>query len=232
MIKIKRKPLKLAITALALIGVACSIIFAFSGKVQEEPKTPEEEKIEMRTDIKVAIDPGHGGIDSGTHDGQGVLEKDITLDIVLKMRECLEKQGIPVIMTRETDDDVSDMDGRGRHRRDLEGRAKIINQGTVGISIHVNSSNQASERGFIVFYAKGSEKGEILAQKAINSLITVQQPNHDFPVPRQNLYLLRNTQVPMILVEVGFMTNPEDKGKLQDPDYRQAIAEALSKIFM
>ena len=168
-------------------------------------------------------------MDPGTHDGEGFFEKDVNLDIGLRMRDYLLAQGVPVIMTRETDEDVSDIDGRGRHRRDLERRVEIVNQGTLGVSIHANSAKKATERGFIVFYSRGDEEGKALAEKAIKALTAIQHPNHDFPVPNGSLYLLRNVQVPTILIEVGFMSNPEDRNKLKDPLYLQQIAEVLGR---
>ncbi|KUO51122.1 MAG: hypothetical protein APF76_16650 [Desulfitibacter sp. BRH_c19] len=224
--------IKWAIFIVALIGLVGGTIFVFTGRMPEEAKVPEEPKIEMRTDIKVVIDPGHGGKDSGTHDGHGVLEKDITLDIGLRMRDFLHKQGIPVIMTRETDEDLSDIDGRGRHLRDLQGRVKIIDQGTIAISIHINYISDPQENGAVVFYAKGSEQGEVVANKVLQALSSVQHLNHDFPVPRSNLYILSKSQIPIVLVEVGFISNAEDKQKLQDPTYLQTIAEALGKAII
>ncbi|WP_051533696.1 N-acetylmuramoyl-L-alanine amidase family protein [Desulfitibacter alkalitolerans] len=220
---------KWLICLIVLVCLIGSVIFMVLRSIPEKAKTSEKPEIEMRGDIKVVIDPGHGGIDSGTHDGDGFLEKDITLDIGLKMREYLLTQGVPVIMTRETDDDVSDIDGRGRHRRDLERRVKIINQGTLGVSIHVNSTSSPTEKGFIVFYPKDSKEGKALAEKAIKALTPIGHPNHDFPVPKKNIFILRNAQVPVILVEVGFMSNLEDKNKLGDLSYRQKIAEALGQ---
>ncbi len=215
---------------LGLIGLSIGLyVWALTG----EGDPPEEaEKIEMRTDILVVIDPGHGGIDSGTHDGQGILEKDITLDIGLKMKEYLMRQGVPVIMTRETDEDVSNIDGRGRHLRDLQERVKIIDQGTVAFSIHVNYSTNTNENGFIVFYYRDSQKGQELGEKAHQALALTLHPNHTTPVPRSNLYLLRNSKVPIILVEVGFISNQHDKHKLQDPMHRQTIAQSLSEILI
>lgn len=103
----------------------------------------------------VVLDAGHGGIDPGTHDQGGVLEKDITLDVVLRLGDYLTLQGVPVEFTRETDRDVtgSETIGRGRHRRDLEGRLRIFNRGIVAVSVHVNSSRDAAERGTVVFYS-------------------------------------------------------------------------------
>lgn len=194
----------------------------------QELKTPLQPK-EMRTDIKVVIDPGHGGIDPGTHDGQGVKEKDITLKIGLMLRDYLNEQGIPVIMTRETDDDVSDIDGPGRHRNDLKSRVKIINQGTVAISIHVNSTNNINEKGCVVFYPKDDKLSKKFAERVLQGLGSVQDLNHEFVVPRTNLYLLKNANVPIVLVEVGFLSNIVDKQKLQDEDFLNDLAKAIGQ---
>jgi len=220
---------KWLICIVVIIGLIGSSVFMVLRGTQEKAELPEEPEIQMRDDILVILDSGHGGVDSGTHDGAGFYEKDINLDIGLRMRDYLLTQGIPVIMTRETDEDVSDIDGRGRHRRDLERRVEIINQGTLGVSIHTNSSKKSTERGFIVFYPRDNEEGKIFAEKVINALTPIQYPNHDFPVSNGSLYLLRNAQVPMVLVEVGFLSNPEDKNKLRDPAYLQEIAEALGR---
>ena len=217
------------VCTVVIAGLAGFGIFMVLNSTSEKAEIPEEPEIQMRSDIKVVIDPGHGGIDPGTRYGDEIFEKDINLDIGLKMRDYLLAQGVPVIMTRETDEDVSDIDGDGRHRRDLERRVEIINQGTLGVSIHVNSMDKSTERGFIVFYSKGNEEGKVFAEKAIDALTPIQHPNHDFPVARGNLFVLRNAEVPMILVEVGFISNPEDRSKLGDPSYRQEIAEALGR---
>ncbi|MEW6623898.1 MAG: N-acetylmuramoyl-L-alanine amidase [Bacillota bacterium] len=215
-----------------LVGILGLFVIVFFVTTMMESQSPEEfdkQEIKMRTDIKVIVDPGHGGIDSGTHDGRGVLEKDITLEIGLRMRDFLQAQGIPVIMTRETDDDVSDIDGRGRHRRDLQERVEIINQGTVAVSIHVNSSYNPKEKGVVVFYAKDNQEGKTLGEKVLQELALIQHLNNDFPVPRRNLYLLNNAEIPMVLVEVGFISNVEDKKKLQDPSYLKKVAEKLGQ---
>lgn len=221
--------IKWFICVIALAGMIGFGVFIALKDTTENLEVPKKPEIEMRDDIKVVIDPGHGGLDPGTHDGEGFFEKDVNLDIGLRMRDYLLAQGVPVIMTRETDEDVSDTDGDGRHRRDLERRVEIINQGTLGVSIHANSAKTATERGFIVFYSKGNEEGKALAENTIKALAPIQHPNHDFPVLNGSLYLLRNAKVPIILVEVGFISNPEDRNKLKDPSYLQQIAEALGR---
>ncbi len=215
-----------------LVGIMGLIIVLFLVVLMGEPEVPMKPEVEMRTDILVVIDPGHGGIDSGTHDGHGLLEKDITLDIGLRMRDFLQKQGVPVVMTREVDDDVTDVKGRGRHRSDLTSRARIINQGTVAVSIHVNYSGNSQEQGALVFYERDNLQAEELGEKMVQVLAPIQNLNYDCPIPRKNLYLLNNTRVPMVLVEVGFISNAKDKQKLQDPVFLQTLAEELAKALI
>ncbi|KKM09476.1 hypothetical protein SY88_17790 [Clostridiales bacterium PH28_bin88] len=180
---------------------------------------------------RVILDAGHGGIDPGAHDRCGVLEKNITLDVVLRMGDYLALHGVPVEFTRESDRDVTgeEIPGKGRHRRDLEGRLKIINRGTVGVSVHVNSSGDSDEHGAVVFYPKDSEEGKRLAEAILQKVHKVQSLNHTYVVPRTNLYLLRASNVPTVLVEMGFISNPEDKRKLQEPAFRQQMAVAVSE---
>ncbi len=179
----------------------------------------------------VVLDAGHGGVDGGANDGGAVLEKDIVLDVVLKMREYLEKHGFMVDLTRDTDRDVSGFDRyrKGRHRQDLINRVKIMNRGKVAVSIHVNALQDPSAHGAVVFYSKGSAAGKSLAENILVELAKVQDLNHSFVVPRQNIYVLRSTSVPAVLVELGFISNPQDKEKLISETYRQTLAEAISE---
>ncbi|MEW6661943.1 MAG: N-acetylmuramoyl-L-alanine amidase family protein [Bacillota bacterium] len=179
---------------------------------------------------RVVLDAGHGGVDGGSS-ARGVLEKEITLDVVLRAEQYLYARGVNVQLTRDTDRDVSGLDRlrKGRHRKDLEERAKIINKGTVAASIHVNSSSSGKEKGAVVFYPKGSEESKKLALAVLNRLGEVQTLNHDFPVPRTNLFILRTAKVPAVLVELGFISNQEDRARLNNPQFRQKLAEGIGK---
>jgi N-acetylmuramoyl-L-alanine amidase len=177
----------------------------------------------------VVLDAGHGGVDSGAvYDG--VQEKDITLDVTLLVRYYLVQRGIYVELTRDTDKDVSGWDKyqKGRHRRDLQGRIGIINKGTVGVSIHVNMSTTPNEQGAMVFYAQGSTEGERLGKCILDELSKVQTLNHRETIARTNLYLLRSAGVPVVLVELGFLSSPVDREKLQDSEKRKDIAKAIA----
>lgn len=177
----------------------------------------------------VVLDAGHGGVDGGAHDGHGVMEKDIVLDVVLRMRDFLTARGLVVELTRETDTDLSGFDRlrKGRHRADLQKRVELMNRGQVAVSVHVNAMEDPSVRGAVVLYARGSEQGKLLAEYILAEVSKVQHLNHTFVVPRQNIYVLRNTTVPTVMIEIGFITNQEDKAKMLTEEFRQAMAEAI-----
>lgn len=177
----------------------------------------------------VVLDAGHGGVDGGAHDGQGVMEKDIVLDVVLRMRDFLVERGLIVELTRETDTDLSGFEQlrKGRHRADLQKRVELMNRGQVAVSVHVNAMQDSSAHGAVVMYAKGSEQGKILAEYILSEVGKIQHLNHSFAIPRQNIYVLRNTKIPTVMVEIGFITNPEDKAKMLTEEFRQAMAEAI-----
>lgn len=187
----------------------------------------EERKV-LATGAQVILDPGHGGVDPGALWGE-VREKDIVLDVVQRMRLHLEEQGYSVVLTREADVDLGGELSPGRHRRDLEARVQVINQGRVAVSVHCNTIGDTSQRGAVVFYQKGSEEGQRLAACLLAELNKVQLLNDNRPLPRENLFLLRTSRIPTVIVELGFLSNAEDRQKLAEPGFRQQLAEAMSR---
>lgn len=184
----------------------------------------------VRQDIlyDVMLDPGHGGIDPGAIGVGDLYEKDYVLDIVLQMAEQLRSRGLKVGLTRETDSDVSHLVSEGtRHRRDLLGRFKLMNQAHLGISVHANATKNPKESGALVFYMKNQYIDQIYAQIVLEELEKVQILNEPRPLPRTTLLLPKATP-PVLLVEVGFMSNPGDLARLEDPQFRTNVAHALS----
>ncbi len=185
----------------------------------------------MSTPIKydIVIDPGHGGIDSGGIGAGSVYEKDLVLDIALRMRSCLEKAGLSVGLTRDSDIDVTHLATKAgtRHQRDLDGRFMAMHEGILGISIHANIAKNTREQGALVFYMRDSYIDKQYAQLVLRQIERIQVLNHDYPVPRSNLLLLK-AKPPVLLIEVGFLSNPDDLVKLTNPQFRQTLAEALS----
>lgn len=175
----------------------------------------------------IMLDPGHGGIDPGAIGAGEIYEKHYVLDIVLQMAEILRSHGLKVGLTRETDRDVSHLVSEGtRHRRDLLGRFKLMDQAQMGMSVHTNSTKNKEESGAIVFYMNDQYVDEIYAQIVLEELEKVQVLNEPRPIPRSTLLLLK-AKPPVILVELGFMSNPRDLAKLGDPAFRGNVAQAL-----
>lgn len=182
------------------------------------------------TPVDVVIDPGHGGVDPGAND-QDTTEKHITLRVAMYMRDMLTRYGLSVGLTRESDTDCSGWSQLrpGRHLADLNQRARMINLGKVGVSIHVNSSSDPNQKGAMILYAAKSDQGKLLAEKVLSRLALVTDLNHSRPVPRTNLLVLSATHVPTILVEIGFLSNPLDKSRMKSEKFLSDVAAALAR---
>lgn len=190
----------------------------------------------------IVIDPGHGGIDGGTGDKHGLLEKDINLDVGLKLKKELLVEGFNVIMTREKDESLERLSKikASRYRRDLNARKTIIdeNEPLVFVSIHVNSSKSSKARGIKIYYFPDSTEGKELAESISQSININLYEKHlkDHTLKAETLsedyFILRETNYPGVLVEIGFITNPEDNRLLQDEKYKEKLAFAIKKGIM
>ncbi len=177
----------------------------------------------------VVLDPGHGGVDGGANIGEELMEKNITLTLALTVRDLLVAKGVEVGLTREGDRDVAGPGpAKGRHRRDLLARLQMVRQGKVAVSIHVNSVQDPQQQGALIFYGKDNEQGRMLAASILEEVQKVQQLNHPAPVPRTNLLILREADNPVVILEIGFISNPIDRAKLQDPAFLQQMAASIA----
>lgn len=178
----------------------------------------------------IVIDPGHGGFDPGKVGITGVHEKEINLNIALKVRGYLEQSGAYVIMTRTEDVDLDGDDTKSWKKKDMVRRSEIANNsdGDIMISIHQNAFPQSNVRGGQVFYHKNSEQGKKLAQQ-IQTAIKKHADADNKRVAKHNedYYILRTTKVPAVIIECGFLTNPEEERKLNTDDYQEKMAWAI-----
>lgn len=173
----------------------------------------------------VVIDAGHGGEDPGKVGVNGALEKDINLEIAKKVEEKLEREGIQVVMTREEDK------GESSKRKDMEKRVALINEikPFMTVSIHQNSYTDSSVRGAQVFYYTNSEEGKSAAQIMQSRLKEMDWENERQIKSDNTFFLLKNTKVPTIIVECGFLSNYEEAQKLVTQDYQNMMAEGIVK---
>ena len=180
----------------------------------------------------IVVDAGHGGIDPGAN-RPGVLEKDINLAIALQLKDVLNQYGMKVVLSRQTDVELStECDNekiKGRYRRDLTARVEMAEESDADlfISIHANAVSNAQRRGAEVFYFAKSESGKALANSIQAELHEVTQT-----APAANTadyFVLRRNKIPAALVEVGYITNMDERLLLQSPEHQRKLAEAIAK---
>lgn len=184
----------------------------------------------------IVIDPGHGGVDGGTN-RDGIVEKEINLEIAQKLKAFLEQKGYTVVLTREEDVslDTTDSTGGSRHQRDLNARVNVINNSNAQLflSIHVNCNlNKPSTDGSIVFYGDKFEQNKTLAyciQRALNGMMVngKKRTIHD---PQQgNYFLLTHSQIPGAIVETAFISNAVERQLLTTDEFREQLARAIAE---
>ncbi|SDF51302.1 N-acetylmuramoyl-L-alanine amidase [Sporolituus thermophilus] len=179
---------------------------------------------------KIAVDPGHGGIDDGAS-GNGVVEKEVTLAISLKLADILRRHGAEVVLTRDSDTDYYTR-GKGGKRNDLLTRVEMINSSgaEVFISIHVNSiRGSAAWAGAQVFYSPNLEANKPLAELVQRALKNFPPGNKRQAKQDKEILILNQTNIPGVLVETGFLSNPGEAARLVDAAYQQKLAEYIAK---
>jgi N-acetylmuramoyl-L-alanine amidase len=180
----------------------------------------------------VVLDPGHGGRDGGAVSRSGLVEKEITLSIALSLRDLLEQAGAMVIMTREDDRELASEEAHRQGRRkkeDLMNRVKLINRdyADLFVSIHLNSVNSSRWRGAQTFYNPLWPESERLARFIQDELIRNLENTNRVPKKNQEIFILRASKIPGVLVEVGFLSSPDEARLLSDAEYRRKIAFAI-----
>ncbi len=182
----------------------------------------------------IVIDPGHGGIDGGTNK-DGILEKEINLDIGKRLCFYLEQKGYKVIMTRNDDIslDALDNSSKSRHQRDLNARVNIINNSNAQlfVSIHVNCNiKKPSTEGAIVFYNNKYEQSKTLAYSIQRTLNSIEISNRKRTVhnPTQAKYfVLGNADIPGVIVETAFISNKMERLEMTKESFRENTAKAV-----
>ena len=183
------------------------------------------------TQKTVIVDAGHGGDDGGAIGIDGTVEKDINLDIALKLEKILKFYGFNVIMTR-TQDVMTCDDGldslRKRKISDIHNRFELMrkNPDAIFISVHQNKFEDSSQHGTQVFYSGNDERSKELAE-AIQTSVTLTLQRKNGRVVKKSgsgIYLLYHAKIPAVLVECGFISNSDEEKKLKDESYRMKLA--------
>lgn len=178
----------------------------------------------------VVLDAGHGVPDEGAQSSNGTTEAETNLKIALKVQNLLEQSGCVVILTRSDENAIYDIDSKTLKQKkisDIHNRVKIGNESSADIfvSIHLNKIPQQQYDGWQTFYKEGSEKGEKLAVSIQNNLNeAIQKENNRVAKTIQNIYIINNVEIPISIVECGFLSNPEEEKNLLDDDYQNRLA--------
>ena len=212
---------------MAVLLIVCFLLLSWHA-ARASAETGEK-KQDNRT---VVVDPGHGGKDPGMTGAGGLEEKGINLEISLKLRDILEKQGFNVVLTRDTDRGLYDEDASGKKLQDLQRRTERIRKAEplLTVSIHQNSYSDPDVKGPQVFYFQGSDEGKSLAeavQKSLNEKLEITDPRS--VKGNSSYYLLKKSPSVTVIAECGFLTNPSEAEKLQDEAYQYKVAEALTE---
>ncbi len=195
--------------------------------------------------VTVVLDAGHGGEDGGAVSADGFTEKEANLSITLLLKELLEANGIAVRLTRSEDVLLYDrnVDYRGRKKvLDLLARRNIAEstENCVFVSIHMNAYPVEKYKGLQVWYSTNHPASRMLAEGVQEMTTSLLQPDNHRRVKAatSSIYLLHHLQCPAILVECGFLSNPQEAQALANQDYQKKLAfllflslsESLEKI--
>ncbi|MBE6850767.1 MAG: cell wall hydrolase [Ruminococcus sp.] len=207
----------------ATIGAACY------GAAKLPPSIPAStDGSEPRV---IILDAGHGGMDGGCSSANGDVEKNINLAILLNLRELLEMSGYTVVVTRDTDISIHDEGIEGianQKSSDMDNRLEIFNSSdnAICISIHQNQFTDPKYSGAQMFYSDTNSESSALAQMIQNQFVQFLQPENtrEIKLCGKELFLCYFSENPTVMVECGFLSNPEEAAKLVTEDYQRQIA--------
>ena len=183
----------------------------------------------------IVLDAGHGGQDGGAVAKDGTQEQYINLDITLKLNEILTKDGYRTLLTRTDNNSIHDADAKTTREQkvsDIHNRLKIVeaNPGCLFVSVHQNYYTESQYSGAQVFYSPNAPESSQLAQCIQSSIVSSLQPGNNRQIKESgsSIYILYHATEPAVLVECGFLSNPEETAKLNEESYRQQMAQAIA----
>lgn len=216
--RVKLVILLVSMVAIGIVGVFC----------QENEEVLDVASIPVSNKV-IVLDAGHGGFDAGAT-GNGVLEKDINLKVAMHLKEYFEQSGAIVLVTRDGDYDTSKEgeSGISVKKSDLLARKHLADssEADVFISIHMNKFPQEKYHGAQVFYSESQEESKILGEEIQQGLKEVLQDENTRVAKKIDggVFLLKNTTIPSVIVECGFLSNSREAKLLLDEKYQQKLA--------
>lgn len=215
--------------ALPLIAVNRQAKESAGNKVAEETET-KANTVQTENKGTIVIDAGHGGDDPGMIGSSGITEKTLNLVYAKKLEALLAEAGYRVVQTRSTEEGLYDSDQTHKKAQDMQRRCAIIEKEKplVTISIHQNSYPDSSVNGPQVFYYEQSAEGEKLAaaiQECMNAQMEIARPR--VHKGNSSYYILKRSDSTTVIVECGFLSNPQEEAKLQEETYQDRAVKAI-----
>ena len=178
----------------------------------------------------IILDAGHGTPDEGAESKNGTTEAEINLKITLEVQKLLEQSGSTVILTRSDGNAIYDLNKetlREKKISDIRNRVKIGNETSsdIFVSIHLNKIPQSQYYGWQCFYNTKNENSKVLAESLQSSLNdAIQKENNRKAMKLNSIYIMKNVEIPISVVECGFLSNPEEEQELQTEEYQEKLA--------
>ena len=224
MLIIRKKKIVIMFSILSLIVVACYVAII-------PQKSNSIETVSLPVSNKtIVLDAGHGIPDEGAESANGVSEASINLKITKKVQLLLEQSGCKVILTRSDENGIYNLNSKTLREMkvsDIKNRVEIGNSSSADafISIHLNKIPQSLYYGWQTFFKANDEKSEELAkslQEELNS--SIQKENKREALKISGKYIIDHVEIPIAIVECGFLSNPEEEKLLQDDNYQSKLA--------
>jgi len=200
---------------------------------EEDTRDPIDRDLDAITGMKgrkIAIDPGHGGSDSGAIGPTGIMEKSVTLRVSRELKRLLEAEGATVILTRTGDTEVSSKGANATSVEELEARCEVANRADADIflSIHADAFTNREVKGTTAYYyTKGTQQSKRLADSVRTALIDA-IGTVDRGTQTSNFYVVKHTDMPAILVEISFISNPDEEKMMNSETGIKKIAQGIA----
>ncbi|MBR4026675.1 MAG: N-acetylmuramoyl-L-alanine amidase [Lachnospiraceae bacterium] len=222
-----KKPFFIIVTCILILTTA--LFFLINPIIQSHI---EEKQATTQNSSKycIVLDAGHGANDPGKIGINNVLEKDINLSIVLKLKPLLENKGFYVVLTRDSDKILASEDSSSIKRDDMIARVNLIKETSpiLTVSIHQNSFTDSSSKGPQVFYYTSSTESKALADNMQNRMNQILSPEKErTPQKNDSYYLLKNSPTPIIIAECGFLSNSYEADLLTTELYQLKVARSV-----
>jgi N-acetylmuramoyl-L-alanine amidase len=220
--------LMMGLMMLVLVSlISQNLVGIFEKSRQQETEEAAGTPVMEKKTYTVVLDAGHGGQDGGKVSVDGYLEKDVNLAIVQYLKTYLEESDVHVVLTRSDGNGLYQESDTNKKRADMNKRCSIIEMADADavVSIHQNSYPDENVCGPQVFYYETSEKGLALAQYIQDRFdYILGEDNRRSVKANTDYYLLKNVSVPIVIVECGFLSNPQEAEKLESVAYQQSVA--------